>query len=51
MVLLSYKSQFDSVSLSERILANLEKLFDVFEVLEDGVSNELSVEEYRSLER
>jgi hypothetical protein len=44
VILLSYRAQFDTVSLSERILTSLEKLFEIFEVLEDGVSNELSVE-------
>lgn len=51
VVVFSCKALYDSVSLSEAILKNLDRLFEVFEIVEDGVSNELGVEEYRTLEK
>ena len=46
VMLMNKYTRFDSLTLSQEMASNIDRLFELFEIIENGVSHELTYEEY-----
>ena len=48
---MSRYTQFDSITFSENFIRNVDLIFNLFEVLGDGIAHELTVKDYERLNK